>query len=329
MPNNCFLKDPIFNNFRKESFTRYAFQLPKEINESLGNRSFIKFRWADGIEYSELDNFKQNRTLLLTNNIILDSVEYQNNIHTVNPSYYGSMYYPYNLNTVDSIVKDFNCLSNRFDYFRQSWFYHLVRLNWLDRGHVSFNCDIAHSMPNLTFQGLTAQEVFEKGFQEVNQIFSQEHNKIKHQIPYQNFSDSGDLTNIVLTSKFSIVLETWFHDNRVITFSEKIMRCLQLPRPWVLFTTQHGIQQLRNWGFDVLDDIVDHSYDSIADPIQRQMAILEQAETLLDIDISQVTSQCQRAGAHNQLILKNWHKQYFINMDKDFEIAYQKALALQ
>lgn len=326
---NNFFKDSVFDYLKKESFQRYIFQLPNEINQSLGNRSFIKSRWADGIAYSELENLKHTKTLLLTNNIIIDDGRYQENIHTVNNTYYGAMYCPYNLDTVESTVKDFNCLSNRFDYFRQSWFYHLVRRNWLSRGHVSFNCDIGHSTPNPTFQGLTAQEVFEKGFQEVNQIFSQEHDKIKHQIPYQNFSDSGDLTNIVLTSKFSIVLETWFHDNRVITFSEKTMRCLQLPRPWVLFTTQHGVQQLRNWGFDVLDDIVNHHYDSIADPIQRQMAILDQAETLLDIDISQVATRCQQASAHNQLILKNWHKQWFINMDKDFEIAYQKALALQ
>jgi len=59
------------------------------------------------------------------------------------------------------------------------------------------------------------------------------------------------------------------------------------------------------------------------------MAILDQAETLLDIDLSQVAVRCQQASAHNQLILKNWHEQWFINMDKDFEIAYQKALALQ
>lgn len=317
--------DPIFKNFGSREF---MFQLSEKINHSLGNKSFVETYWIDGIDYNKLEKFKQNQTVLITNNII-ESVDYQQNIHTVNESFYGFMYCPYDIDLPTLPDRDFNCCVNRFDIFRQSWFYHLVRRNWLDRGYISFNCDITHSMPDASYAGLTAKEIFQKGFQEVNQIFSAEHEKIKDQIPFQNFFDNGDLTNIILSSKFSLVLETWFHDNRVITFSEKIMRCLQLPRPWVLFTTRYGVQQLRTWGFDVLDDLVDHSYDTIADPIQRQLSILSVSEKLMNIDIEQSWLRCQQASKHNQNILKNWADNWADNISNDFRLAEEKARALQ
>jgi hypothetical protein len=175
---------------------------------------------------------------------------------------------------------------------------------------------------------MTPSQIFEYGFQQYHQIFKEEHKQIKDRIPFRTFKESNDLTNLILTSKFSLILETWFHDNRVITFSEKTMRGLQLPRPWVLFSTQYAIKQLRNWGFDVLDDIVDHSYDNIADSVLRQVCILDQMKLLASLDIELIVARCIQASNHNQSILKMWHDVFATNIDKDFELACQKALAL-
>lgn len=316
-------EDPILSALKKESYGNYIFSKSQKIAPN------IQTRWADGYPYSNLELLKKNKNLLLTNNIVVDADQYQHNIHTVDPSYYGCMYYAYNVDAATPVEKNFNCFSNRFDIFRQSWFYHLVRRDWLNLGYVSFNCEATLGrVPNSGYLGLNEGELFEKAFQEHNQIFHQEHVKIKDQIPYRNFLETGDLTNLVLGSKFSIILETWFHDNHIITFSEKTMRCLQLPRPWVLFSVQYGIQQLRQWGFDVLDDVVDHSYDNISGVIERQVAILELSEQLLELDIKKIASRCHDASKHNQALLKTWESNWFINMDRDFEIARQKAIAL-
>jgi hypothetical protein len=138
---------------------------------------------------------------------------------------------------------------------------------------------------------------------------------------YKNFKDTGDLTNIVLASKFSIVLETFFHDNRIITYSEKIFRCLQLPRPWVLYSSQYGINRLRQLGFDVLDDQVDHSYDHVADTIQRQVAILDQCQLLVNQPLN--LARCQQAADHNKSLLKSLKDNWLVNIQQDFELAYQ------
>jgi hypothetical protein len=237
-------------------------------------------------------------------------------------------YFDYPPNTI-SIQKDFNCFINRFDIFRQSWIYQLIRCGLFDRGFISFNGEMGVGrVPSPEFLELSPQQAFELSFQKFNSIFAAEHEVIKNQIPYKNFEDSGDLTEIIMASKFSIVLETFFHDNRITTYDEKIFRCLQLPRPWVLFSTQYCVENLRKIGFDVLDDIVDHSYDQLEDIIQRQMAILAECKNLVSLDMPTVLNRCQQAADHNQYLLKSMSDAWLLNMMEDFKQAGQKLLAL-
>ena len=147
---------------------------------------------------------------------------------------------------------------------------------------------------------------------------------IKNLVPYKNFEDKGDITPVILASKFSIVLETFFHNNKVITYSEKIFRCLQLPRPWVVYSSQCAVENLRAMGFDVLDDIVDHSYDLVADPIERQVAILDQCHRLLDIKINDVLSRCVQAATNNSLLLKSMQSVLLENFEQDFKNAEEQ-----
>lgn len=315
-------KDPVFANFDWSSpYTQTLF------NHKW--RGKIKVRWADGVFQNDLESLSQDKTLLVTNCIFNGCESYTKNIHSANPSYYGLMYHDYRVDENADIQKKFNCFSNRFDLFRQSWFYHLVRRNWLTQGWISFNCERSDNrVPNKTYLNLTDQELFDKGFVESNSVFAVEHETSRHLVPFKNFTDTGDLTNLVMTSKFSIILETWFHANHCITFTEKTMRCLQLPRPWLLFSTQHAVKQLREWGFDVLDDIIDHSYDQLETPVQRQLSILEQAERLQDYNIPGMPQRCKTAAEHNKSLLKSWNKAWFINIYKDYEIAEQRAATL-
>lgn len=288
----------------------------------------IQTQWADGVDIHVLERSKSKKQLLVTNCKFVDCNNFADHIYTVNPSYYGMMFAEFQYRDVPP-VKNFNCFSNRFDIFRQSWFYHLVRRGWLDQGWVSFNCELsAIRTPDNSFVGLTSKEIFHKAFQEYNSVFAAEHQKVKDLVPFKNFQDTGNLTDLVLKSKFSIVLETWFHGNHCTTYSEKTMRCLQLPRPWLLFSTQYAVDQLRTWGFDVMDDIVDHSYDQLANSIDRQMAILDQAEQLFGLDITKVGARLHQACEKNLGILRSWHQDWLVNMLADYELAKQKAKLL-
>lgn len=321
--------DPIFTHL-SGLLCQHLITDPSSINKSLHNGAKIKSKWADGFDFSELSNLHKTQTVLITNSIFDVTPALEPYVQIVNPSYYGIMYYNYQVDAYTPTTHDFNCFMNRYDIFRQSWLYQLIRRDYFDKGHISFNCEEnPDRLPDdYNLKGMTPSQIFEYGFQQYHQIFEKEHNQIKDRIPFRTFKESNDLTNLILTSKFSLILETWFHDNRVITFSEKTMRGLQLPRPWVLFSTQYAIKQLRNWGFDVLDDIVDHSYDNIADSVLRQVCILDQMKLLASLDIELIVARCIQASNHNQSILKMWHDVFATNIDKDFELACQKALAL-
>ena len=67
-----------------------------------------------------------------------------------------------------------------------------------------------------------------------------------------------------------------------VVFSEKLFRALQLPRPWMLFCSPQSVKLLKSYGFDVLDDYVDHGYDEEFHKGNRMNMLLDQLETFAD-----------------------------------------------
>lgn len=198
-------------------------------------------------------------------------------------------------------TKLFNCFMNRICTTRQSWFYQFVRRNLLWHGNVSFLLD-SRTPP----QGKELYEANFRGYE----IFEAEHNLMKDRVPFINFT--GDLDQAVVGSQFSVVIETYFDWPGTVAFSEKIFRALQLPRPMMLYSMPGSIKVLKEHGFELFDDIVDHSYDNEPDQIKRQVMILDQlcdwrerpftAEQLVDFE---------RRIVHNKNLLQElrnrWH----------------------
>jgi hypothetical protein len=281
----------------------------------------LRSYFIDAMSPENIRYVQKNNLIAITNSIVSSTYGNTNSIVRVNDSFYGVYYHPYQIYH-HFPSKDFNCFINRMDVFRQSWLYQLIRRNLFDQGYVSFNMDITRMPAN---QGLTQIEAFEKQYQEYNSIFKKEHQQIKNQVPYKNFKDTGDLTNIVLDSKFSIILETYFDNNNVVTYSEKIFRCLQLPRPWILFSHQHAVSHLRKMGLDLLDDIVDHyKYDSIENAVERQVVILDIIEQLVLIDIDSCQQRLITAAQHNQSILKQFSETWKDDFNNTIDIALKK-----
>ena len=115
----------------------------------------------------------------------------------------------------------------------------------------------------------------------------------------------------------------------MITFSEKTFRSLKLPRPWIMFAQQYAVNYLRELGFDVLDDIVDHSYDSIEFSIGRQIKLLDIAEQLCNLEFNAaLEKRAQQAAEHNSQILNNMFETWYQDVLNSFEKAKDKCLAL-
>lgn len=215
----------------------------------------------------------------------------------LHPEFYGGYYYrPEYISRRP--FKLFNCFINRLCPNRQSWFYQFVRNGILDKGNVSFLADISRSAyrnyPNPT----AANDVV---FALYNQLFQAEHAQMRFKIPFSNFV--GDLDQAIVDTKISLVLETYF-DNPNISFSEKIFRALQLPRPFVMYNCPGAVAVLRNYGFDVWDDWADHRYDDVSDDRAREQMILSQ---IIEFDNVNFTTEdldgFETRAIHNQNLL--------------------------
>jgi len=75
-------------------------------------------------------------------------------------------------------------------------------------------------------------------------------------------------------TEFEIVLETLFDDERH-QLTEKILRPIACKQPFILATTPGGLEYLRSYGFQTFGEILDESYDSISDPVERMQQIIK------------------------------------------------------
>jgi len=241
--------------------------------------------------------------VVITNSIIRMPLPNPERIINLGPNFYGIWYYAYELYDT-SLTRSFNCLINRTDPIRQSWLYQLIRHGLFDHGYISFNIDLKRAGE---FQNLDYQEAFDQQYEKYLRNFETEHAMIRDRVPFKNFSDQGDITSVIYDSKFSIVIETYFTDNGCGVFTEKTFRALQIPRPWILFSYQHAVQDLRDMGFDVMDDVIDHdSYDSLESPIDRQAQLISLASDMIDRGFDHDRS--RQAALHNQTLLAHcWH----------------------
>lgn len=269
-----------------------------KILHQAGNQELMMSR--DGITVS-LEMFHTPDELFDCDVLISEVVTSHHNQLKLWPEFYGIYHHEFEYsNHIPN--KKLNCFINRSCPIRQSWFYQLIREDILDNTYSSF---WSHNFDHVD---LNPVELFDY-YYEQNRIFESEHNAIRSQIPFKNFDCT--LEEAIIDSEKSIVIETFFEETDMICFTEKTMRVLQLPRPWLLFGNPGSVTKLREWGFDVFDDWIDHSYDAELDPIRRQRLILDQIHSTIPYTQSLLDNFEERAK-HNRNLLKQYQQQ-FIN----------------
>jgi len=219
------------------------------------------------------------------------------------PEYYGAYYMDVDYCEVP-VTKTACCFINRTDPFRQSWLYLLIRRNLLDESHVTYNLKIIEEeIPQEIWH--KPSEIFEYLYQ-TNTEFAKEHEIIKTKVPFKTVN--GTLEQAIMESKFSIVLETVFNMRHGVQTSEKTFRHLQMPRPFAIFANPGIIKHLKSCGFDVYDDIVDHSYDYEDSDAVRQALILNQAERFRNVEFdANLIDRLHKGCNHNKAVLKGYY----------------------
>jgi hypothetical protein len=97
---------------------------------------------------------------------------------------------------------------------------------------------------------------------------------------------------------FSIVCET-LSSGRVFLSAEKIAKCLQARRLFVVFAIENFLQHYRDWGFETFADVLDESYDSEADDIKRWSKAFEQVKWLCNQNLPALLQKLKPRLDHN------------------------------
>jgi hypothetical protein len=148
----------------------------------------------------------------------------------------------------------------------------------------------------------------------------QEHDQGLSLVPYNSVESHGELEQCIVDSNVSLILETYISDSHIV-FSEKIFRALQLPRPWLLYCSPGSVICLKQYGFDVLSDYVDHSYDEVMEHNSRHLIILNQLENFIGkVYTEQDYARFNQAATHNQQLLKHfaikWPEKFHAVLEK-------------
>lgn len=84
-----------------------------------------------------------------------------------------------------------------------------------------------------------------------------------------------------LHSSFQIVSETYGqYINDLIFITEKSFKPALMMQPWVTFGNAGNVQYLRDQGYHMFDDLIDHSYDREKDGIERLRLVLKEIARL-------------------------------------------------
>jgi hypothetical protein len=184
-------------------------------------------------------------------------------------------------------TKKLNCLMNRLSGERLMLFFELAKHGLIDNNHISFNCLNAVRDPSVQAR----QQAFDEMYHAVSwSEYQLEFEYYQPKMPILLEVDSPDF--VALDSEVTIVSETYVSDS-TIAFSEKIFRAIQMPRPWLLNCSPGSVALLRDNGFDVLDDVVNHNaYDHLYNG--RIEAMLGELDNII-FD----AERCERAALHN------------------------------
>jgi hypothetical protein len=146
---------------------------------------------------------------------------------------------------------------------------------------------------------------------------------------FHNTSDSNSsadyCTHDYQTTNIEVVLETLFDDDR-LQLTEKILRPIACGHPFILAATQGSLEYLRGYGFKTFDNIIDETYDTIADPAQRLQAILiemNRIATLPHDTKQQVYDSLRSIAAYNRqrFFSAEWHDQLISEFKQNFDSA--------
>ncbi|MDB4318251.1 hypothetical protein N9972_00715 [bacterium] len=132
------------------------------------------------------------------------------------------------------------------------------------------------------------RDIYQKGLAKITQNIPYNFGGFKSNHEDDDFywhrTDNGKnfncLRSVYQNSLIEIIVETiFFHNNGLV--SEKLANCIYSFNFFISLASPGYIEHLRQLGFDVFDDVIDHSYDQFLNPYNRLEAAIESNRKIL------------------------------------------------
>ena len=268
------------------------------------------------------------KTVVITDNQVNSPTQYQ--VVQLPQSYFGIYNYVPAI-TEWTPERRFSFSVNRLDNKRLRLFLELVtrtlhpnsRIFDLERDYVNFNCWHWQSS-NDSAEVLQQNFINEFEFvpDELKNLYSSALKHMTSLMPYCNYTKT--LEELHSHVWMNVIAETYSGDT-VVALSEKLFRALVTPVPCIVYGGRYTVAYLRQLGFDVLDDLIAHTYDyelekdtgefgdKMVDFMREGHDAVEKFKTMPWDILSQ---RCQRAAQHNQILLAQMQTNWPIDFAK-------------
>jgi hypothetical protein len=130
------------------------------------------------------------------------------------------------------------------------------------------------------------------------------------------------------STAIEVVLETLFDDDR-LHLTEKSLRPIACGQPFILAATPGSLAYLRSYGFKTFASVIDESYDTINDPVQRLDAIVNLMNNIKNNPKRlEIYQQLQDIADFNQqrFFSVEFHQQVVDEFKQNFSKAHEKVL---
>jgi hypothetical protein len=254
-----------------------------------------------------------SNTVVITDNKIYSPTQYH--VLSLPDSFFGIYYYrPENINF--DPVKNINLSVNRLDPLRQLILLELISHNPVDdifkNLNINFNC-FMHNGGNYSNAELIDNF---KSIAKINDLsrYQTHYCQLLDKIPINTHGSTIELA--ALDAFVNMVIETYCGKN-IVAVSEKIFRALVTATPWTVYSGKHTVSFLKSLGFDVLDDLIDHSYSYKEYSLHGDECLIDyvthsvqSVEKLKSIPKKQLTERCHVAAINNQNLLASMRQQF-------------------
>lgn len=216
-------------------------------------------------------------------------------------------------------TKKFLNLNRRWRLHRPLMITLLKSRNLLDAGHVSFAPSddnqswntVYPKLQNLHSDNKIIKEILDtnKDVQQLSPMYLDTKDLVTNRAEHE-----PTIADYYVDTYFSIVNETTYYENTPF-LSEKIFKTIGMGHPFIMVTAPNSLQYLKELGYKTYDPLINETYDTIQDPGNRMLAILDEVERLCNFsksDLKKWLPQVRSIAGYNRSVLNSKNYTNFV-----------------